>query len=169
MQARLVVAGASPYHEDIMRMERRWLLVAAAVAAVLAVAAAHLLSRPGADPGHGRPTPFPDVEELRAAVDQCTEALQVAQARFQAHERAVDSLRAVALAYESDERTVPVGEFDEYLEAFTAYNESVRTWHDHAAALQAHWGQCHELAERHNVLVDSLKGGAGVDPVLGTG
>jgi hypothetical protein len=150
-----------------MRMERRWLLVAGAMAAVLAVAAAHLLSRPSTDPGHDRPTPYPEVEELRAAVDQCTEALHAEQARFQAHERAVDSLRAVVLEYESDDRTVPVEEFDDYLKAFTAYNESVRTWHDHAAALQDRWAECHELAERHNVLVDSLRGGAGIDPVLG--
>jgi hypothetical protein len=151
-----------------MSMDGRWLWIAGVAVVLLAGAAAHLLSRPGADPGHDRPTPFPEVVELRAAIDQCTDALHAEQARFQAHEHAVDSLRAVVLEYESAERTVPVEEFDDYLEAFTAYNESVRTWHDHAAALQAQWAECHELAERHNALVDSLRGGAGIDPVLGT-
>lgn len=152
-----------------MRMDRRWPWIAAAAVVVLAGAAAYLLSRPTAGPVTDRPTPFPEVEELRAAVDHCTEALEMEQARFQDHERAVDSLRTVVLAYESEERTVPAGEFDEYLEAFAAYNESVRVWHDHAAALQANWAECHDLAERHNALVDSLRVGPGSDPVLGTG
>jgi hypothetical protein len=166
---RLVLAGRSSYHQPIMGMDGRWLWIAGVAVVLLAGAAAHMLSRPGADPGLDRPAPFPEVDELRAAVDQCTEALQMEQARFKAHERGVDSLRAMVLAYESDERTVPVGEFDGYLEAFTAYNEAVRDWHDRASALQAQWAECHELAERHNVLVDSLRGGAGVEPVLSTG
>lgn len=120
-------------------------------------------------PDPDRPPAFSRVEELRAAVSHCTEDLAGEQARFDAHDRAVDSLRAAVHAYESDERTVPAAEFDAYLEVFDAYNESVRDWHERAEALQSSWQECRALAERHNELVDSLSGGPRVEPILGTG
>jgi hypothetical protein len=110
------------------------------------------------DPAHA------EVEELRAAVDACTADLAAEQARFEAHDQWVDSLRAIVLGYESDERTVAAEDFDVYLEAFDAYNESVSAWHDRAEDLQATWESCRALAERHNELVDSLSARSHVEP-----
>jgi hypothetical protein len=143
-----------------MTRARGWIGPALVATVIVAVAVGTALLRIGGRDAHapdGDP-PFPRVEELRVAVDQCNEALAAEQERFQAHERAVDSLRAAVFAYESEERTVPAEEFDAYLDVFTAYNQSVREWHERAAALEARWEACHELAERHNALVDSLSG-----------
>jgi hypothetical protein len=138
---------------------------------IVAVALGTALLRMGGrgEPGPDRKPAFPEVEELRVAVDQCTAELEAEQTRFRAHERAVDSLRAAVFAYESEERTVPAEEFDAYLEVFAAYNESVAEWHERAAALEARWETCHELAARHNALVDSLSGGPHAEPPPGSG
>jgi hypothetical protein len=59
---------------------------------------------------------------------------------------------------------VPAGEYDAYLDAFDAYNESVQAWHARAEALQVVRDSCRHFAERHNTLVDSLMGQPGGDP-----
>jgi hypothetical protein len=142
------------------RARRRWIGPVLVTTLIVAVALGTALLRIGGRdaPGPDGESSFPRVEELRVAVDQCNEALAAEQERFQAHERAVDSLRAAVFAYESEERTVPAEEFDAYLEVFAAYNQSVREWHERASALEARWETCHELAEQHNALVDSLSG-----------
>jgi hypothetical protein len=144
------------------------LALAAALILALVLGTAVARSGRGGEPGPDRQPSFPEVEELRAAVDQCTAELEAEQERFRAHEGAVDSLRATVFAYESEERTVPAEEFDAYLEVFTAYNASVREWHERAAALEARWETCRDLAERHNALVDSLSGRPPAQPP-GTG
>jgi hypothetical protein len=144
----------------------RWLLAGAlAVALIVALAVSGALFRRGATPGAdtvGRdpaPLELRELRDLREAVAACHAEVEAEQARFQAHQDRVDSLHAVVRGHESDDRTVPAAEFDDYLEAFDAYNEAVRHWHDRAAALQTAWEECRALAERHNERVDSLTGG----------
>jgi hypothetical protein len=143
-----------------MMPARRWLGPAAVATLLVALAVgAALLRSGGAD--HPVPDPAPalaELAELRAAVDRCALDLAAEQERFHAHERTVDSLRAAVSGYESEGRTVAAGEFEEYLEAFTAYNQSVEAWHERAEALRAGWEECHDLSARHNALVDSLSG-----------
>ncbi len=150
---------------------RGWMAPALAGTLIVALVAGVVLTRSGDRdaPDPDGPPAFSQVEELRAAVSRCTEDLAAEQARFDAHEAAVDSLRAAVHAYESDERTVPAAEFDAYFEVFDAYNESVSDWHERAEALQSSWQECRALAERHNELVDSLSGGPRVEPTPGTG
>jgi hypothetical protein len=141
----------------------RWLLAGAlAVALIVALAVGGALLRRGAAPGAdsvGRDPAMEELRELREAVATCHAEVEAEQARFQDHQARVDSLHAVVRGHESDERTVPAHEFDDYLVAFDAYNEAVRDWHDRAAALQTAWEECRALAERHNERVDSLTGG----------
>jgi hypothetical protein len=140
-----------------------------AVLVAVAVGAALLRSAGGGDPGaEGQPA-YPALESLRAAVAECTEGLAEEEARFRAHGRAVDSLRAAVFAHESADRTVPAEEFDAYLEVFGAYNESVAEWHERAAALESSWEACRALAERHNALVDSLSIAPRDESVVGAG
>jgi hypothetical protein len=150
---------------------RRWIggVLVGTLILTLAVGSALLRSAWRGDPGPDRAPTFPEVEELRVAVAQCTSELAAEQERFDAHHRTVDSLRAAVLAYESTDRTVPAEVFDEYLDTFTAYNQSVHDWHGRAAALEAHWEECHDLAERHNTLVDSLSIRPPAEPTTGAG
>jgi hypothetical protein len=135
----------------------------------LAVATAIVRSGGRGGPALEPVVEYPAVAELRSAVSRCTEELAAAQERFDTHQRAVDSLRAAVLAYESRDRTVPAEEFEDYLEVFTAYNESVGEWHQRADALEAQWEECHGLTERHNAVVDSLSGRPPIGPTPGTG
>jgi hypothetical protein len=119
----------------------------------------------GARGGAGDPVPrdpaLTEVAALRDALAGCHDDLAAEQARFSAHERRVDSLRAVVEGHESAERTVPAADFDDYLEAFHAYNASVEAWPERASALEASWEACRVLTERHNAVVDSLSGRGG--------
>lgn len=143
------------------RPARRWVapVVVGTLIVVLAVGTALLRTagtRDAAPPEGVRA----ELESLRDAVATCNAELAGEEARFQEHERAVDSLRAVVRGYESETRTVPAEEFDEYMEAFDAYNEAVAGWRERAAAVEARWEECRELTERHNELVESLTPGS---------
>jgi hypothetical protein len=154
-----------------MILSRSWagpVLIGALLLAV-AVGAALLRHSGRPDPELERRSEYPALESLRTAVDECMERLAEEEAGFRAHGRAVDSLRAAVFAYESRDRTVPAEEFDAYLEVFGAYNESVGAWHERAAALEASWEACRALAERHNLLVDSLSGTPRDESILGAG
>lgn len=149
----------------------RWLRAIAVVTllvAALAVGTRFLRSGASA-PRSDADRAFAELAELRDSVAACTAELELEHDRFRAQEARVDSLRGVVEGWESDERTVPAGEFDAYLEAFDAYNASVEAWHERADALQAADEACRALAERHNALVDSLSapagGGPAADPV----
>jgi DNA repair ATPase RecN len=97
-----------------------------------------------------------DLGELRVAADDCAERLAANEESFHAYSARVDSLRALVASYESDQRTVPAEQFDNYMAVFDEYNASVPTWHELADALQVESSACRELATRHNALADSL-------------
>jgi hypothetical protein len=143
-----------------MLSRTRWLLAGAlAVALIVALAVSGAFLPRGAAPSTDtvdRDPALEELRELREAVATCHAEVEAEQARFQSHQDRVDSLHAVVRGRESDDRTVPAHEFDDYLEAFDAYNEAVRHWHDRASALEATWEECRALAERHNEQVDAL-------------
>jgi hypothetical protein len=70
----------------------------------------------------------------------------------------IDSLRDEVRDFEAlDERGVPEERYDEYLERFEAYNDSVISWEARAETLRANEAACRELVEAHNALSDSLR------------
>lgn len=100
-------------------------------------------------------------QEIRAArveADSCMAVLRSEDARFQAFDRRVDSLRESVRTYESmDTAGVPAEEYERYLDAFDAYNEAVPVWRERADSLRARSARCRTLVEHHNLLADSLR------------
>ncbi len=147
----------------------RWLrgLALALVLVTVMVVGRDVLRSDGAPDDVERDRALVELAELREAVAECNVEVAEEQARFQAHEARVDSLRAIVEHYESDERTVPAEDYEAYLEAFDAHNEAVAAWHERAEALEDTWAECRALTERHNELVESLSppgGGGTVQP-----
>jgi hypothetical protein len=69
----------------------------------------------------------------------------------------VDSLRTAVRGFEDPARGgVPQSQYEEYMESFRAYNESVEIWGARADTLRAHDAACRALVDGHNLLTDSL-------------
>jgi hypothetical protein len=133
-----------------------WVLVVLALAAVTAAGAWNLIER--------RRT----VREIRSlrdslyaarlAADSCRWSLATQERRFRRFDATIDSLREEVRDFEAlDERGVPEERYDEYLERFEAYNDSVIAWDARAETLQANEAACREIVEAHNALTDSVR------------
>jgi hypothetical protein len=98
------------------------------------------------------------VYAARVSADSCRNELAYSDRLFQRYDTLVDSLRRDVRGYEAlDSRGVPRDRYDEYLARFHAYNDSVASWHRKADSLEARQAVCRQLAEAHNLLVDSLR------------
>lgn len=106
-----------------------------------------------------------EIEDLRSriflarlAADSCRGSLELAESRFRDFDSAVDTLRSQVRDMEAlDPRGVPEERYDEYLQRFQAYNDSVGAWQARVEALQASEEACRTLVVRHNELSDSLR------------
>ena len=95
---------------------------------------------------------------LRAASDSCTAELERRKAEMTAYAARVDSLRERVRELESLRAGgVPMDSYDIYLAAFDGYNSGAAGWEGPADALRATLDGCRTVAERHNLLVDSLR------------
>ena len=98
------------------------------------------------------------VQALRTATDSCSTTLEQRKAEMSAYAERVDSLRERVRDLEAlHARGVPADSYEVYLTAFEGYNRGAAAWDTPAAALRTTLQSCRALAERHNVLVDSLR------------
>jgi hypothetical protein len=141
-----------------MSRDRRLAYLSFAGLVVLGLAVASLLIRNVAGAGGHRETEqmLAELDQLRAAADSCTVALDREQAEFDGYDLHVQSLLGSAKAYESQDRTVQAHEFGEYMSAVDEYNQAVSEWRQRADVLSANWEACRGLIERHNVLAAYL-------------
>lgn len=99
-----------------------------------------------------------DVYAARTSADSCRNELAWAEGQFRRFDEHVDSLRTEVRAFEAlDERGVPAERYEEYLELFDGYNDSVAAWERRADELRAAEEVCRALVEGHNTLSDSLR------------
>lgn len=94
----------------------------------------------------------------RTAADRCRGSLANSQASLEQLDLVVDSMRARVDSFEAlDARGVPEAEYDEYLETFDSYNDSVAAWEARARRLRAVDASCRDAIREHNSLSDSLR------------
>lgn len=99
-----------------------------------------------------------EIALARMAADSCRGSLMLLEADFQSFGESVDSLRTEVRGLEAlDPRGVPEARYDEYMERFHAYNDSVSAWDARVDSLRAAEAACRVLVERHNLLSDSLR------------
>lgn len=99
-------------------------------------------------------------EELyrsRVAADRCRSALQTSEASLHDLRAAIDSLRVDVGLYETSAGRVPQARYDEYLEVFDEYNDSVQVWEGRERRLRSAEASCRATIERHNEISDSLQ------------
>lgn len=94
----------------------------------------------------------------RVSADSCGNELAYQERLFRHFDDVVDSLRGKVRDYESlDARGVPEDRYDEYMEHFDGYNDSVAAWRAKADSLRATEDACRMFIARHNGLADSLR------------
>ena len=99
-----------------------------------------------------------ELYRARLASDRCRSSLQTSEAALRQLGVAIDSLRREVDAFESmDGRGVPAESYDEYMEVFDSYNDSVAVWEGREERLRAAETSCRENIEEHNAISDSLQ------------
>ena len=96
--------------------------------------------------------------QQRSAADSCGNALEREEAWLRDDDEQLDSLKTLIDHYENlDPRGVPADSYETYIEAFNTYNETIPKRTEAGETLQAHWQQCRDIAEHHNVIADSAR------------
>lgn len=99
------------------------------------------------------------VARARISADSCTNVLAYDQMLLRRFREVLDSLRGEVRAMERiDPRGVPEARYDEYMERFNGYNDSVAAWQSRVDDLRASDATCRSLIEAHNTLSDSVRG-----------
>jgi len=99
------------------------------------------------------------VTRARISADSCTNTLAYDHMLFGRFDQVVDSLKGEVRDLEAlDPRGVPEERYDEYMERFRGYNDSVAAWERRADRLRASDTACRSLIEVHNTLSDSVRG-----------
>jgi len=110
------------------------------------------------------------VYAARVSVDSCRNELAYQERLFRRFDDMVDSLHGTVRDFEKlDVRGVPEDRYDEYMEHFDGYNDSVVTWRAKADSLRATEAACRAFIEQHNELTDSLRGRLreeGIEPAV---
>lgn len=99
-----------------------------------------------------------EVYDARVSADACRNELAYEEMRFRRFNSIVDSLGVDVRSYEEAEQGgVPEEVYDEYLDRFAGYNDSVASWEGRAEALRTMEQRCRNLVIGHNTLADSLR------------
>lgn len=137
-----------------------WTFVLLVVAVSVAAGAASMVERMSDNGARAEAEALRDeVRQLRAQLDVCLDRMEASERAFREQEQATESLRSQVDAFEAmDERGVPGDRYQEYLEVFDEYNESLPEWERRGEELRQASETCRELAREHNALADSLAG-----------
>jgi hypothetical protein len=98
------------------------------------------------------------IYSARVAADSCQNSVAYEEMSFRRYNTVVDSLRREVRSFEAmDDRGVPEEAYDQYLELFEGYNDSVGSWEERAERLRVDEAACRAIIDGHNALTDSLR------------
>lgn len=99
-----------------------------------------------------------DLYRARVASDRCRSSLVTSESSLLALTVTIDSMRERVDSFEAlGEGRVPANRYDEYLEMFDNYNDSVSSWETRSERLRVAEASCRSMIERHNALSDSIQ------------
>ena len=108
-------------------------------------------------------------EELyraRVSSERCRGSLRASEGSLQKLTGTIDSMRSRVDSFEAlGGGRVPAERYDEYLEIFDSYNDSVAAWEVRSERLRTAEASCRAVIEEHNALSDSIQAileGAGI-------
>ncbi|MDZ7778716.1 MAG: hypothetical protein U5R14_02115 [Gemmatimonadota bacterium] len=96
--------------------------------------------------------------QARASAQRCRGTVESSETRLREFDDVITSLRSQVDSFEAlDARGVPEDQYDEYMESFERYNDSVDAWDARVERLRNAEAACRSTIERHNALRDSLQ------------
>ena len=99
-----------------------------------------------------------ELYRARVASDRCRGSLTNSESALLALGITIDSLRSRVESFETmDGQGVPAARYDEYLEIFDSYNDSVQVWEARERRLRATEESCRATIEEHNAFSDTLQ------------
>jgi len=99
-----------------------------------------------------------EIRELQGQVDHCLAQRSSLEARFQNAMDRTEALRSRVGELEGlDPDGVPAERYEEYLEVFDEYNESIPEWERLGEAVREQGARCRGLAEAHNRRLERLQ------------
>ena len=98
-----------------------------------------------------------ELYRARVTAERCQQSNAASEGALQAFDARLDSMRTAVEGYEQSEGRVAASRYDEYIERFERYNDSVEVWEAQERALRAADQACREVILEHNELSDSLQ------------
>jgi hypothetical protein len=99
-----------------------------------------------------------ELYQARITSDRCRGTLLTSESSLLVLGMAIDSMKSRVDSFEAlDRRGVPTGRYEEYLQLFDAYNDSVEVWDVRKRRLRTSETSCRETITEHNTLSDSLQ------------
>jgi hypothetical protein len=99
-----------------------------------------------------------ELYRARAASDRCRSSLVTSESSLLTLTETIDSLRERVYGLEAlGDGRVPSSRYDEYLETFDSYNDSVSAWEIRSERLRSADASCRSVIERHNAVSDSIQ------------
>lgn len=99
-----------------------------------------------------------ELYRARVGSDRCRSSLATSESGLRDLTGTIDSLRSRVDSFEAlVGGGVPAERYEEYLDVFDAYNDSVASWEIRSERLQTAETACRDLIEEHNELRDSIQ------------
>lgn len=109
-----------------------------------------------------------ELYRARVSADRCRSSLTTSESALSTLRVTIDSLKMRIDSFEAlGSGRVPADRYDEYLEVFGAYNDSVGVWGVRSDRLRAAESACRDMIDHHNTLTDSIQSvldEAGISP-----
>lgn len=94
----------------------------------------------------------------RVSADRCRSSLATSEASLQDLTLTIDSLRGQVDSFEAlGGGRVPSERYEEYLEVFESYNDSVAVWEVRSERLLGAEASCRAVIDQHNALRDTIQ------------
>lgn len=99
-----------------------------------------------------------DLYRARVSADRCRSSLATSESALSTLRVTIDSLKSRIDSFEAlGNGRVPAERYDEYLEVFDTYNDSVGVWGVRSDRLLAAEAACRDVIDHHNALSDSIQ------------
>lgn len=99
-----------------------------------------------------------ELYRARVSADRCRSSLVTSESALSTLRVTIDSLKTRIDSFEAlGNGRVPADRYDEYLQVFETYNDSVAVWDVRSDRLRAAESACRDMIDHHNAVSDSIQ------------
>ena len=99
-----------------------------------------------------------ELYRARVAADRCRSSLVTSESALSTLTATIDSMKTRIDSFEAlGHGRVPAPKYDEYLDLFESYNDSVGAWSVRSERLLAAESACRDVIDHHNAISDTIQ------------